>query len=82
MSEPVRIDGRQGEGGGQIVRSSLSLAAVLGRPLRLDHIRAGRKKDGLLRQHLTAVKAVATVCRARPPGRSWCASSARWRSVP
>lgn len=66
--EPVHIDGRMGEGGGQIVRSSLSLAAVCGRPLRIDHIRAGRKKDGLLRQHLTAVKAVAAVCEGRVEG--------------
>ncbi len=65
---PVHIDGRQGEGGGQIVRSSLSLAALLGRPLRVDHIRAKRKKDGLLRQHLTAVKAVAAVCEGRVEG--------------
>lgn len=66
--DEVRVDGRMGEGGGQIVRSSLSLAAVCGRPLRVDHIRAKRKKDGLLRQHLTAVKAVATVCGGRVEG--------------
>lgn len=66
--DEVRIDGRMGEGGGQIVRSSLSLAAVCGRPLRVDHIRAKRQKDGLLRQHLTAVKAVATVCSGRVEG--------------
>lgn len=64
----VHIDGRMGEGGGQIVRSSLSLAAVLGRPLRVENIRAKRKKDGLLRQHLTAVKAVATVCAGQVEG--------------
>jgi hypothetical protein len=51
----IEIDGSQGEGGGQIIRSSLALAAVTGRAIKLTKIRAGRKKSGLMRQHLTAV---------------------------
>ena len=62
---PVRLDGSFGEGGGQILRSSLALSALTGRPLRLEKIRAGREKPGLKRQHLTAVKAAAAVCGAR-----------------
>jgi RNA 3'-terminal phosphate cyclase (ATP) len=58
----LEIDGSQGEGGGQIVRSSLALAAVGGRPVQVYNIRAGRKNPGLLRQHLTAANAVAEVC--------------------
>lgn len=61
------IDGSYGEGGGQILRTSLSLAAITGQPLRLG-IRAGRKKPGLAAQHLTAVRAAATICQARVRG--------------
>lgn len=61
----IEIDGSYGEGGGQIVRTCLSLAAITGQSLRLDRIRAGRKKPGLAAQHLTAVRAVATVCQAQ-----------------
>ena len=56
------IDGSLGEGGGQILRSSLSLAAVTGTEVEVTNIRAGRKKPGLLKQHLCAVKAARTIC--------------------
>lgn len=56
------IDGSLGEGGGQILRSSLALSLVTGLPIRIDRIRAGRKKPGLMRQHLTAVRAAVEVC--------------------
>jgi RNA 3'-terminal phosphate cyclase (ATP) len=55
------IDGSQGEGGGQILRTSLALSLLTGQPFRLENIRAGRQKPGLLRQHLTAVEAATTV---------------------
>ena len=51
------IDGSAGEGGGQILRTSLTLAMVTGRPVRIKNIRAGRAKPGLMRQHLAAVQA-------------------------
>jgi RNA 3'-terminal phosphate cyclase (ATP) len=57
----IIIDGSQGEGGGQILRSSLALSLVTGQSFRLEQIRAGREKPGLLRQHLTAVEAARTV---------------------
>jgi len=57
----LHIDGSHGEGGGQILRTSLALSLVTGQPFRLDKIRAGRQKPGLLRQHLTAVEAAKTV---------------------
>ena len=57
----LTVDGSQGEGGGQIVRSSLALSLVTGRAVRIEKIRAGRKKPGLMRQHLTALEAAAQV---------------------
>jgi len=61
-NEPVKVDGSAGEGGGQILRTSLALSLLTGRPFRIEKIRAGRKKPGLLRQHLTAVDAARQVC--------------------
>ncbi|MDX1389902.1 MAG: RNA 3'-terminal phosphate cyclase [Acidobacteriota bacterium] len=65
---PVEIDGSIGEGGGQIVRSALALSMVTGKPVCLKKIRAGRKKPGLLRQHLTAVHAAAEIGSAAVQG--------------
>jgi RNA 3'-terminal phosphate cyclase (ATP) len=62
------LDGSQGEGGGQILRSALALSLVTGAPFRIDNIRAGRARPGLLRQHLTAVEAAAAVGRAEVGG--------------
>jgi RNA 3'-terminal phosphate cyclase (ATP) len=64
----LSIDGSYGEGGGQILRSALSLAALTGRAVRLDNIRARRRNPGLAAQHLTAVKAAAMLCEARIEG--------------
>ena len=64
----LEIDGNYGEGGGQILRSSLSLSAILNRPIRISGIRAGRKKPGLAPQHLTCVNAVAAIANAEVIG--------------
>ena len=64
----IDIDGSQGEGGGQILRSSLTLAMIYGLNIRVNRIRAGRKKPGLLRQHLTCVNAAAAICQAKVTG--------------
>ena len=64
----IEIDGSQGEGGGQIIRSSLALSAVTGKSIHLTNIRAGRKKPGLKRQHVTCVKAAAEICSATVDG--------------
>jgi RNA 3'-terminal phosphate cyclase (ATP) len=58
----IEIDGAQGEGGGQILRSALSLSMCTQQSFRIRAIRAGRAKPGLLRQHLTALRAAQTVC--------------------
>jgi RNA 3'-terminal phosphate cyclase (ATP) len=68
VTEILQIDGSQGEGGGQIVRSALALSAVTGRPFELANIRSGRKNPGLLRQHLTAVNAAREICGAGVTG--------------
>lgn len=62
------IDGRQGEGGGQVLRTSLALSLATGTPFRLDDVRGGRAKPGLLRQHLTALRAAAAVGDAEVTG--------------
>ncbi|MEK6699936.1 MAG: RNA 3'-terminal phosphate cyclase [Nitrospirota bacterium] len=64
----ITIDGSYGEGGGQILRTSLALSCVLGKPVRITNIRRDRKKPGLQPQHLTAVKAAAAVSRAEVTG--------------
>ena len=64
----LTLDGSQGEGGGQILRTALSLAMCTGLPFRIGNIRAGRKNPGLMRQHLTSVMAAAQVCGAKVDG--------------
>lgn len=64
----VRINGSQGEGGGQILRTALALSALTGRSFAIDQIRAKRERPGLQRQHLTAVQAIAAVCDATIEG--------------
>lgn len=62
------VDGSLGEGGGQILRTALALSAVTGQPFRISRLRAARSRPGLLRQHLTAVRAAAEVSAAEVEG--------------
>jgi RNA 3'-terminal phosphate cyclase (ATP) len=64
----IHIDGSQGEGGGQVLRSALSLAVITGKTIRIDGIRARRPKPGLMAQHLRAVQAAAAISNARAEG--------------
>jgi RNA 3'-terminal phosphate cyclase (ATP) len=68
------IDGSTLEGGGQLVRSAISLSAITGQPCRITNIRAGRREPGLRSQHIAAVRAVAGLCGARVSG---CTSGSR-----
>ena len=64
----LTIDGSHNEGGGQILRTALTLSLATRTPFRIDKIRAGRKQPGLLRQHLAAVKAAAQIGKAEVQG--------------
>lgn len=64
----IVIDGSQGEGGGQILRTALSLSMITGKPFSLQNIRAGRKKPGLMRQHLVCVNAAQRISNASVQG--------------
>ena len=64
----LEIDGAQGEGGGQILRSSLSLSMLTARPIIIRNIRAGRRKPGLMRQHLMCVDAARAISGAAVTG--------------
>ncbi len=66
----VELDGSHGEGGGQVLRSSLALAILTERPFKLVNIRANRAKPGLQPQHLMAVRAAGTICGAKYKGAS------------
>jgi RNA 3'-phosphate cyclase len=66
----IEIDGSLGEGGGQILRSSLSLSLLTGKPFRLHNIRAGRPRPGLQPQHLASVRAAAEISNSRVTGAS------------
>lgn len=61
----LRIDGSQGEGGGQILRTSVSLSAITGRSIEITHIRSKRPNPGLRPSHLTAIKILADIFKAR-----------------
>lgn len=64
----IEIDGSYGEGGGQLVRTAVALAAITGTPVRFQSVRAKRDKPGLAPQHLAAVRAVASLCDAECTG--------------
>ncbi len=64
----ITIDGSYGEGGGQILRTSLALSLITREPFNITHIRAKRRKPGLMRQHLTAVQAASAIGKARVEG--------------
>jgi RNA 3'-terminal phosphate cyclase (ATP) len=75
MRNMIVIDGAQGEGGGQVLRSALALSLVTGLPFRIDRVRAGRKRPGLMRQHLTAIDAARRIGNATVAGDSIGSSS-------
>ena len=72
------IDGSLGEGGGQILRSSLALSMITRTPFRIERIRANRNPPGLKKQHQTAISAAAKICGARVRGNEPGSSEVRF----
>lgn len=70
QNKHIMIDGSAGEGGGQVLRSALSLSILTGRPFAMTEIRGKRRKPGLMRQHLTAVRAATVISSAKVVGDS------------
>ncbi len=66
----ITIDGSYGEGGGQILRTSLALSMITGKPFAIKNIRSKRKRSGLMRQHLAAVNAAVEIGNANVRGNS------------
>jgi len=64
----MKIDGFYGEGGGQILRTSVALSAVSGKSVEIENIRKGRPKPGLSAQHVKAVEGLARICEASVSG--------------
>lgn len=67
-NKTIEVDGSHGEGGGQIIRTSIALSAVTEKPCRIFDIRKGRPNPGLQAQHLEAIKSVAVMCGADVEG--------------
>ena len=74
----IELDGSQGEGGGQILRTSLALSVATGQPVAIEKIRAGRAKPGLMRQHLACVNAAAQISGAQVEGAELGSQSLRF----
>lgn len=78
----ITIDGSMGEGGGQVVRTALTLSAATGRPFGIERVRAGRDRPGLRHQHLAAVRAAAEICSAEVEGAELGSETFRFRPGP
>jgi len=66
--ETVFVDGSSGEGGGQMLRTSLALSCITGKSLRMESIRVARRNPGLAKQHLASVRAACRICGAKCHG--------------
>ena len=66
--EPLKIDGSFGEGGGQIVRTAITISCITNQPIIIENIRKNRKSPGLKAQHLTAIKILQKMCKATVEG--------------
>jgi RNA 3'-terminal phosphate cyclase (ATP) len=74
----LQIDGNYGEGGGQILRTTLSLSCILKKPVEITSIRRGRKIPGLQPQHLTSVSACSKISQATVEGDTLQSTSLRF----
>lgn len=70
MNADIVIDGSEGEGGGQVLRTALTFSLLTGKSFRMIHIRARRKNPGLAPQHLKSIEAAANISRSHVEGAS------------
>ena len=82
MTAMLAIDGAMGEGGGQVLRSALSLSLITGRAFHMSRIRARRDRPGLRPQHLAAVQAAMQVSGAQVAGDRVGSTEIRFRPGP
>jgi RNA 3'-terminal phosphate cyclase (ATP) len=75
----LKIDGAEGEGGGQVLRTALGLSMVTGRAFHIENIRGRRRKPGLMRQHLACVRAAAEISAAEVAGDELASSELHFR---
>lgn len=68
MTEILKIDGGYGEGGGQIIRTAISLSSITHKPIQITDIRRNRRNSGLSAQHLTAIRVIKKICNAKVEG--------------
>lgn len=78
----IEIDASEGEGGGQVLRSSLTLSMLTGQAMHLTKIRGGRPKPGLMRQHLACVTGAQAICGARVEGAALGSTELRFEPGP
>lgn len=64
----IKIDGSEGEGGGQVLRYAAALSLLTGEPFTITNIRGGRERPGLMRQHLTSLEAACVIGNAECSG--------------
>ncbi|MEP0390960.1 RNA 3'-terminal phosphate cyclase [Erythrobacter sp.] len=64
----IKIDGSEGEGGGQVLRYAAALSLITGEPFTITNIRGGREKPGMMRQHVTSIEAAAAIGGAEVSG--------------
>ena len=76
--DPLKIDGSHGEGGGQILRTALTLSCVTKRPIQIENIRHNRKVPGLRPSHLSTIKLLGKICNAQMEGASVGSASIRF----
>lgn len=79
---PVELDGSEGEGGGQILRSALSLSLITGRPFHMKNVRANRQPPGLRPQHLACVRGAEAISGGQSEGAAVGASELRFQPGP
>lgn len=82
MASGVVLDGSRGEGGGQILRTGMALCALMGRPLKIVRIRAGRRNPGLAAQHLTGVRALVEITGGEVEGAAMGSQTLRFSPGP